>query len=147
MIGRGNNLVASRDEHGHGTHVAGIAAGKSSKFPGIATKAKLVIVKTSFQDAHIADGIRYVFRVASELGQPAVVNPSLGGHFDAHDGTDSLSQVIDDECGSGRIVCCAAGNEGNDSIHARILLGAPATRRFRFFIPENSVSASESPSR
>jgi subtilisin family serine protease len=139
----GHQLTASRDKNGHGTHVAGIAAGAGSTFPGVAAKAELLIVKTTFQDAHIADGIRYVFRVAHELGRPAVVNLSLGGHADAHDGTDSLSQIIDDESGPGRIVCCAAGNEGDDNIHARLALGAPATRTLRFLVPANAVGTAE----
>jgi subtilisin family serine protease len=138
----GNTLSASKDRNGHGTHVAGIAAGDGSKFSGVAPKAMLVIVKTDFQDAHIADGIRYVFRVASDLGLPAVVNLSLGGHSDAHDGTDSLSQTIDQEVGPGRIVCCAAGNEGNDNIHARVELG-PVNHEIRFQIPQDSVGVAE----
>jgi subtilisin family serine protease len=110
----GASNESSKDTDGHGTHVAGIAAGAGAKYGGVAPKATLVIVKTDFQDAQIAEGIRYVFRVAGELGLPAVVNLSLGGHFDAHDGSDSLSQLINQESGPGRIVCCAAGNEGSD---------------------------------
>ncbi|MGX1885123.1 S8 family peptidase [Streptomyces sp. NPDC055287] len=106
----------SRDTDGHGTHVAGIAAG----LEGVAPEARLVIVKTDFQDAHIIDGIQYIFRVARDLDMPAVVNLSLGGHFDAHDGTDPMSLAIEEESGPGRIVCCAAGNEGDDDLHARI---------------------------
>jgi subtilisin family serine protease len=55
-------LTVSRDTHGHGTHVAGIAAGEHPTRGGVAPKADLVIVKTDFQDAHIADGVRYIFR-------------------------------------------------------------------------------------
>jgi subtilisin family serine protease len=139
----GAALESSKDTDGHGTHVAGIAAGAGAKFGGVASKATLVVVKTDFQDAHIADGIRYVFRVAGELGLPAVVNLSLGGHFDAHDGSDSLSQLIDQESGRGRIVCCAAGNEGNDNIHALVQLGAADTRTARFMVPQNAVGLAE----
>ncbi|ALC23517.1 S8 family serine peptidase [Streptomyces pristinaespiralis] len=114
----------SRDTEGHGTHVAGIAAGKE----GVAPDARLVVVKTDFMDAHIIDGIQYVFRVADELGLPAVVNLSLGGHFDPHDGTDLMSQAIEEASGPGRIVCCAAGNEGDDDIHARITVPDGSTR-------------------
>lgn len=114
----------SRDIEGHGTHVAGIAAGTE----GIAPEARLVIVKTDFQDAHIIDGIQYVFRVARDLGLPAVVNLSLGGHFDPHDGTDTMSQAIEEETGPGRIVVCAAGNEGDDDIHARLTVPQGLTR-------------------
>lgn len=110
----------SRDTVGHGTHVAGIAAGEDPVYGGVAPGAELVVVKSDLLTAHIADGVRYIFRVAADLGRPAVVNLSLGGHGDAHDGTDSLSMVIDAASGPGRVVCCAAGNEGNDNIHARV---------------------------
>ncbi|MFD8008888.1 S8 family serine peptidase [Streptomyces sp. NPDC058955] len=116
--------VLSHDEEGHGTHVAGIAAGSEGVAPG----ARIVAVKTDFQDAHIIDGIQYVFRLADELGMPAVVNLSLGGHSDPHDGTDVMSLAIEEESGPGRIVCCAAGNEGEDDIHARLAVTEGATR-------------------
>ncbi|MEM7454483.1 MAG: S8 family peptidase [Planctomycetota bacterium] len=137
----GSIITASRDDDGHGTHVAGIAAGASDDFTGVAPEADLVIVKSSFQDAHVADGIRYIFRIAEDLGRPAVINLSLGGHYDAHDGTDSLSQIIDDEAGPGRIICVSAGNEGADRIHSRIELGAPATRTAKFTVPAGQPEA------
>ena len=132
----GNMLTASRDVHGHGTHVAGMAGGMQPKFAGVAPKSKFLIVKTDFQNAHIADGIRYIFRVASDLGKPAVVNLSLGGHFDAHDGTDPLSQIISSEVGPGKIVCCAAGNEGTDNIHSQKVVAKNQVRSIRFMIPK-----------
>ncbi|MDY7012160.1 MAG: S8 family peptidase [Cyanobacteriota bacterium] len=133
-------IAASRDINGHGTHVAGIAGGIDETFGGIAPEAEFIIVKTDFQDAHIADGVRYIFRVAREMNRPAVANLSLGGHADAHDGTDSLSQIIDAESGPGRIVCCAAGNEGNDNIHAQSDLEGGATSGMRLRVPNNSTS-------
>ena len=123
-----NLLGLSRDTNGHGTHVAGIAASADQQFEGVAPGADLLIVKSDMMSAHLADAVRYIFRVAGELGRPAVVNMSLGGHGDAHDGTDSLSQVIDAAVGPGRIVCCAAGNEGTDNIHAQLTLKKNSTR-------------------
>ena len=132
-------LTTSRDTEGHGTHVAGIAGGVDSTYAGVAPAADYVIVKSDLQDAHIADGIRYIFRVARELGRPAVVNLSLGGHADAHDGSDSLSQIIDAESGPGRIVCCAAGNEGNDNIHGQAVALPGNTRTMRFNVSNRGV--------
>ncbi|WP_414752095.1 S8 family peptidase [Anabaena sp. CCY 9910] len=132
-------LTISQDTTGHGTHVAGIAAGADATYRGVAPEAELVIVKSDLQDAHIADGIRYIFRVAGELGRPAVVNISLGNHSDAHDGTDSLSQIIDAESGSGRIVCCAAGNEGNYNIHGQANIPSGRNRGMRFHVPLNQI--------
>jgi subtilisin family serine protease len=136
----GDQLTTSRDTVGHGTHVAGIAAGVDSTYSGVAPEADLVIVKSDLQDAHIADGIRYIFRLAQELQRPAVVNLSLGGHADAHDGTDSLSQIIDSESGPGRIVCCAAGNEGTDNIHGQTVVLPGATKGMRFMVPARGVN-------
>ncbi|MBW4559834.1 MAG: S8 family peptidase [Mojavia pulchra JT2-VF2] len=135
----GEQLTVSQDTNGHGTHVAGIAAGADATYGGVAPEAELVVVKSDLQDAHIADAVRYVFRVAGELERPAVVNLSLGGHADAHDGSDSLSKIIDAESGPGRIVCCAAGNEGNDNIHGQATIPSNKTRGMRFNVPLNQV--------
>lgn len=116
----GEMMQVSQDTVGHGTHVAGVAAGNDATFPGVAPGADIVIVKSTLLTPHIADGIRYCFRVAQEMNRPAVVNLSLGGHDDAHDGTDSLSMVIDAAVGPGRIVCTAAGNDGNLNVHAQV---------------------------
>lgn len=135
----GEQMTVSQDTNGHGTHVAGIAAGADETYPGVAPEAELIIVKSDLQDAHIADAVRYVFRVATELGRPVVLNMSLGGHADAHDGSDSLSRIIDAETGPGKIVCCAAGNEGNDNIHGQATIPAQKSRGMRFNVPLNQV--------
>jgi subtilisin family serine protease len=110
------------DPDGHGTHVTGIATGADEAFCGIAPSARLAIVKTDFEDAHIQDGVRRIFDLATQLQMPAVVNLSMGGHADAHDGTDDLDVLLDALSGPGRIVVAAAGNEGADSIHTMVEL-------------------------
>ena len=134
----GATLGVSRDTNGHGTHVAGTAAGDDLNFGGIAPAAAIVAVKTNFLNAGIGDGIRYVFRVAEQLGLPAVVNLSLGGHFDPHDGTDDLSVLIGDRSGPGRIVVAAAGNEGGDDIHGAATIAAGQTATLSIAVPPNS---------
>jgi subtilisin family serine protease len=117
----------SPDESGHGTHLAGIAAGAGTGPDGTAgvnPGAKLVVVKTGFTEAEVLDGVRYVRDVARDLGLPAVVNLSLGGHAGPHDGRGPLSRAIDGLCGPGFLVCAAAGNEGAIPIHARCRLSA-----------------------
>ena len=123
----GADLTLSRDDDGHGTHVSGIAAGRDPEFGGLAPDAELVVVRSDLSDAHITDGIRYIARVARQHGRPCVINLSVGGHWDAHDGTDSLSTAVDGISGAGCIVCTAAGNEGNDAIHARTTVSAGRT--------------------
>ncbi len=141
----GAMMRTSRDVVGHGTHVAGIAAGADPTFGGVAPEADLVIVKTDLLTAHLADAIRYIFRVAADRGLPAVVNLSLGGHSDAHDGTDSLSAVLDAESGPGRIVCCAAGNEGDDNIHARVRVRAGGYRSIACQFPVPGPGTANAP--
>ena len=129
----GAAMARSRDRDGHGTHVAGIAAGAAAPYEGVAPKADIVMVKTNFQNTGIAEGVRWIFSEAARLNRPAVVNLSLGGHGDAHDGSDDLSTVLDQQSGPGRIVVAAAGNEGTDEIHAvkRVTAGQVATYRLR----------------
>jgi subtilisin family serine protease len=135
----GEQLTVSQDVDGHGTHVTGIASGADTNYGGVAPEAEIIAVRSDLQDAHIADGIRYIFRLAAELGKPAVVNLSLGGHADAHDGSDSLSKIIDAESGPGRIVCCAAGNEGNDNIHGQTEVKPSSMNSMRFRVPSTQV--------
>ncbi|SNS51981.1 Subtilase family protein [Anaerovirgula multivorans] len=140
-------LEVSRDTNGHGTHVAGIASGNDEKYLGIAPEAEFVIVKSDLQTGHIIDGLYYIFRVAEELGRPAVINLSLGGHADPHDGSDPLSIAIDTLSGKGRIVCCAAGNEGNDNIHAQATVSEGETCTVRFHVPSSMHSPLHEPIR
>jgi minor extracellular serine protease Vpr len=114
-----------RDTNGHGTHVAGIAAGNGrtrngNTFMGMAPDADLVIVKAgngTFSQTNIVDGVNYIFRVASALNKPAVVNLSLGGHNGAHDGSSSYEQSLTNMLAPGHLITVANGNEGGDRIH------------------------------
>ncbi|WP_133259984.1 S8 family serine peptidase [Streptacidiphilus pinicola] len=116
----GDGILKSTDSQGHGTHVAGIAAGQDSQFMGVAPAAHIIVVKALPGTLGLSAGINYVFRIAGQLDMPAVVNVSWGSHGDAHDGTDPLSRMIDYWARPGRIVCCAAGNEGQRDIHAGV---------------------------
>jgi len=112
----------SSDTMGHGTHVAGIVAGDGSSsalgLAGVAPEANLVIVKTTFYEDAVLDGVAFVFQVAEELGLPAVVNLSLGGHGGPHDGTSTFERTIDAFLDRpGRAVVVSAGNEAQDRIH------------------------------
>ncbi|MBW1810346.1 MAG: S8 family serine peptidase [Deltaproteobacteria bacterium] len=122
-----NDLSCSHtDGNGHGSHVSGTAAGNGRatgnglpeyRVVGVAPEADIMAVATSFSDASILNGISEIFEKAAELGQPAVINMSLGGHFGPHDGTDPLDVGIDALTGPGQIVVVSAGNEGSDWIH------------------------------
>ncbi len=123
--------VQGLDYTGHGTHVAGIAAGNgaasgngnpSGRYAGAAPEANLIVVKGGnnyFIETYIHDGLRYIFQKADEFSMPAVVNLSVGGiHKGPHDGTSPFEWGIDTLLWKqGRAVVIAAGNEGDDAIH------------------------------
>lgn len=118
-----NGTCPSRDRDGHGTHVAGIAAGDGSGFNrgqaryeyvGVAPEADMIVVRTTLSEKSVVDGVAYIFARAQQLGKPAVVNLSLGTQSGPHDGRHRLSVLMDQLAGPGRIIVAAAGNEGSN---------------------------------
>ena len=110
------------DSEGHGTAVAGVAGGywASTRYNSPAKDAKFIIYRTNLLDTDIMTGLDYIKSKAQSLNMPAVVNLSLGGHLDPHDGTGLLDRYIDQISGPGFVVVVAAGNEGDQRIHARV---------------------------
>ncbi|NND05236.1 MAG: S8 family serine peptidase [Saprospiraceae bacterium] len=110
---------------GHGTRVAGIAAGTggelASEYRGVASASDVVMVSLNMGaeldglNTGVIDGINYVFQYAESVGKPAVVNLSQGHHTGPHDGTSLTDQAIDALSGPGRVVVGAVGNEGDVS--------------------------------
>ncbi|MEJ7615765.1 MAG: S8 family serine peptidase [Pyrinomonadaceae bacterium] len=129
-----DDKVKQRDKSGHGTHIAGTAAGNGladngiGQFAGMAPKADLIIVKATRDDSEESgfnssdqiNALSFIRLKSEELGRPFVANLSLGGHTGPHNGTNFNEEAIDAlvDGGTGRAVCVAAGNEGNDDMHA-----------------------------
>ncbi|KAJ3172325.1 subtilisin-like serine protease [Geranomyces variabilis] len=100
------------DDHGHGSHVAGIAGGKTF---GTSKLSTLIAVKALASNgsgpySDVIDGLSWVARAASRSGRPSVVNLSVEGEnsptFNA-----ALSGILDLDIH----VVCAAGNSGEDA--------------------------------
>ena len=143
-----NGACDQIDTDGHGTHVAGIAAGNGSashyKYVGMAPEANLIIIKykddsSTFQD-NILDGISYIEQKTTSLSRPSVINLSLGQHVDPHDGTSNFSRGLDNATGPGKIIVGAAGNEAYDGIHAsgNVTKGSQTVKAF-YVPPMESV--------
>ena len=107
---------------GHGTHVTNIAAGSKhpdNPFYGVAPKADLVLIPSSFENTEIVEDIRAVKAYASREHKPWVANLSLGSVIGPHDGSTDYDQAIDRMAqDKGGIVVGAMGNEGDQRFHA-----------------------------
>jgi subtilisin family serine protease len=132
------NLGQVTDSVGHGTHVAGIAAGRDAVFGGIADGATLIIVKSNLNDADVEQTLPWLQSIATEMKRPMVVNLSMEGRNDPHDGSGSLCQAIDDLSGPGFIVCCASGNTGGELDHADATLEPGGSADFAYEVSHSA---------
>lgn len=103
------------DDNGHGTHVAGIAAGSGAasggRYRGVAPEATLYIAKVLQADgsglmSDVMAGVEWAVEQ-----QVHVIGLSLTGPHPC-DGTDPLSETCDAAVEAGVVVCAAAGNAG-----------------------------------
>ena len=142
-------FVRETDTFGHGTHVAGTAAGNgaslaSKQYAGMAPLADILIVKAgngSFTNNNVIDGLTYAKQVATALGKPLVVNMSLGGQSGPHDGTSDYDLAIDNFVGAGRVAVIAAGNSGSSTIHIAGSVAAAATANITITVPSYSPNS------
>ncbi len=117
-------IVQSRDTSGHGTAVAGIAAG-SGEYQGVAPASELIVVKMESSRAdgfprttELMQGVDYVIRKALEFGMPVAVNLSFGNTYGSHDGTSLIERFLDDISDYWKsVICVGSGNEGNSAGH------------------------------
>jgi len=147
-------FVRERDVHGHGTHVAGTAAGNGAtrtdrKYAGIAPEADILVVKAgdgSFPTNNWIDGLTYASKVAIQQGKALVVNMSLGSDSGPHDGTTTGEQAVDNFVSSanGRVCVISAGNSGSDLIHVTGSLAHSNTKDFNFNVPTYTPQSSAS---
>lgn len=146
-----DEVTTTQDPGLHGTHVSGIAAGRTvGTWPGgIAPAATLVVVSVGTVAGFVNDvvaGVKYCFQKATELGLPCVVNISLGTERHSHDGTDPLSIALTQLVSEnrvpasglgvlpsampsyieGRIICASAGNMRGDDVHWQASIPAGA---------------------
>ncbi|KAI0322089.1 serine protease [Amylostereum chailletii] len=96
------------DTDGHGTHVAGIAAGTRY---GVAKGANLIAVKVlPGSIADVISGLTYVATSVTASGRPSVVNMSLSSGV-----SPSLDTATDTITARGIHVAAAAGNQNTDA--------------------------------
>ncbi len=136
-------------DNGHGTNVAGIAAGNGlswatgdanlqKRYVGTAPDADMIVVsvdnsRPDFIQA-VADAVNYIFTKASQLGRPCVINTSVGTYYGPHDGSElavkAMETMLDQE--KGRVIVAAAGNGGAVKHHLSYPL-SPTDSLFTWF--------------
>lgn len=103
------------DDHGHGTHVAGIAGAKGHNSNGIAgvmwmvnmIPVKVLNAEGDGSDADIVAGIQYAV-----TNRAKVINASFGGYGFSN----TLYNAISAANNTGTLLIAAAGNGGDDGI-------------------------------
>ena len=111
-------IVPSVDVSGHGTSVAGIAAGngrgsRGRIYRGVATQSELLVVKLGNpreegfpRTTELMQAIDYVVRKALFYKQPVAINISFGNTYGSHDGTSLLERFIEDIANIWKSVIC-----------------------------------------
>jgi subtilisin family serine protease len=149
-----NNICTSNDltaYAGHGTNVAGTAAGNGlalNKNAGAAPEADIIAVALNLSSTSWAtlmvDAVDYIYKKADAMGKPCVVNASLGSYFGSHDGLDlpalAIKNLIKEK--PGRSFVCSAGNAGDMRMHAT--LNAFGDSTFIYLKTNNSLFAGKS---
>ena len=132
-------LVPSRDENGHGTFLAGVAAGGEdvrADFIGAVPEASIAVVKLKeakqylkdfyfipdgvpvYQENDIMLAVSYLNGLAMIYDMPLVICLGVGSSMGNHGRTGAVSTYLNYICGRRkRCVVAAAGNEANARRH------------------------------
>lgn len=130
-------IVPSRDEIGHGTALASVAAGSGITFRGAAPDADIVVVKlkeckpylrdyylisgeTAYSETDIMLAVKYIQEFLISFERPVVLCLGIGTNWGDHTGSSPLGRYLS-ALGARRgmeIVVCG-GNEGSAAHHAQ----------------------------
>lgn len=133
------DVVPVTDESGHGTALAGIAAGTpfpENDFTGAAFDADICVVKLKpakqylreyhfardtailYQENDIMMGINYLIDVAEKENKPLIICLGIGTNQGDHAGNSPIAKMIaDSSYDTYTIFSIASGNEGNKAHH------------------------------
>ncbi len=132
-------IVPSRDEDGHGTFVASVAAGGiniEEQFIGAAPESSIAMVKLKsaksylrnfyyikegvpcYQENDIMLAIKYLKQLADEKDLPLVLCLALGNNLGSHTGISPLANVLNEYADVPRMaIVMGTGNEANERHH------------------------------
>jgi len=144
LTGSSTENIPERDPIGHGTAVAGIAAGNGrasgGNYIGSAPEASLLVVRLEqnisryfTSDTNVMRGIKYAIDKAVELNMPLVINISYGTNQGSHDGSSLFEQYINDMSDRWKTaIVIPTGNEGVSGKHfyGRVTTGNSINAQF-----------------
>lgn len=139
-------IVPSQDISGHGTAVAGIAAGNAGAYRGVAYQSDLLVVKLGTpreegfpRTTELMQALDYVIRKALEFQMPVAVNISFGNTYGSHDGSSLLERFIENIANKWKsVICIGTGNEGNSAGHTSGVLRDDEEVTIELAVQENS---------
>ena len=134
------SVVPSMDENGHGTAVAGVAAGSriegGSRYTGAAPDGDILVVKlkpckqylrdyylipdqvNAYQTTDIMMALEYADTFAVSFSRPVIFCLALSRSYGSHNGSSPLSNYINRLANKrSRVFIVGGGNEGNSSHH------------------------------
>ena len=143
-------IVPSVDVSGHGTAVAGIAAGLDGAYRGIAYESDLLVVKLGTarpggfpRTTELMRAVNYAVSFAADRFLSLVINISFGNTYGSHDGTSLLETFLDDIGNYGRTtIVLGSGNEGAASGHTSGILQLRTTETVEFTVSSYESSFS-----
>ncbi len=122
-------VCPSRDLSGHGTIVAGIAAGNGraseGRYRGVAYESSLLAVKLGTPEENgfprtteLMSAVDFCIGRARKERLPVVLNISFGNNYGSHSGTSLLETYLDDMANYWKTsIVIGSGNEGNTAMH------------------------------
>ena len=155
---RTKDVDARNEREGHGTHVAGIAAGNGrpatccrvgKTYVGVAPSADVIVVRYDYRNAEeigenqlLLQALEYIFSFLDSINKPKVINISQGDNLGPHDGTSLVERAINadvevgDLIGPRRIVVKSAGNEGAAQRHVHGIVPGNDNIDIEFKVPK-----------
>jgi subtilisin family serine protease len=153
--------IYGEKRHGHGSHVAGIAAGDGSpatccqggsKYVGIAPEANILVVRLRADSTghNFLEALDYIVNQKDVKGnppavpaRPVVVNLSVTSGQGPRDGTDSWELAIDQFVSSapGRIMVVSAGNNAGHRRHATARVPSQQSLELTFETKKNDLNS------